>query len=473
MSLPPVAVVPWPDESIPSMVWRLQAETGCPAHVTGVKSYRKLYDGPDPAVVQRLAGVLGIDADILGQHTLQGALGAAYDALSWRDHRLAQRLRCPNCGIQPVWSRLVFCTVCPKCGLLLTEDDAEHTPAPRAARELQESYLALARSGSLGGDLRMALMWRLLSFHLCTGWHIGHPSLPPMPVGTGLSQPRNLTWRDPNWIAQFATIAWPATESTRSFRAHVRDAVVRQLAGEAPHESDTTEGERERLHRDIRAHGLHENHVPDHLLGDIASPFHGCHLEAIAYAVSRAMRREVIYAHTGNRPTKEALIADRGPLRQAREIAAINRLFADDPIGLRILRQHAGRLAAAPTAQRVDYRARRQSLASMRQVPGHVTRRLSRTVHERQIAARVRANPLGRDAAAWLWIEFAGGVLQHSPFSASVRNRLGAFDRLLTPEDRLVLLEYGHEFVGVVATDVDLAHAQHAARHREEQAGAG
>ena len=102
MSVPPVAVVPWPDESIPSMVWRLQAETGCPAHVTGVKSYKKLYDDPDPAVVQRLAGVLGVDADSLGQHTLQGALGAAYDALSWRDHRFAQRLRCPGCGVQPV-----------------------------------------------------------------------------------------------------------------------------------------------------------------------------------------------------------------------------------------------------------------------------------------------------------------------------------------------------------------------------------
>ncbi len=473
MNLPPVAVVPWPDESIPSMVWRLQAETGCPAHVTGVKSYKKLYDDPDPAVVQRLAGVLGVDADVLGQHTLQGALGAAYDALSWRDHRFAQRLRCPGCRVQPVWSRLVFCTTCPTCGLLLTEDGTEHMPATRAAWELQESYLALARSGSLGSDLRMTLMWRLLSFHLCTGWPTARPSLPPMPVGTGLSQPRNLTWRDPDWIAQFATIAWPATESTRSFRAHVRDVVVRRLVGATLPEVGPTMDERERLHRDVRAQGLHEHHVPDHLLSDIASPFDGCHLEAIGYAASRAMRREVIYAHTGHRPTKEALIADRGPLRQAREIAAINRLFADDRVGLRILRMLAGRLAAAPTAQRVDYRARRQSLASMRQVPSHVTRRLSRPVRERQIASRVRANPLERDAAAWLWVEFGGGVLQHSPFSASVRTRLGAFDRLLTPEDRLVLLDYGHELVGVVATDVDLAHPQHAARHREEQADAG
>ncbi|KRF20115.1 hypothetical protein ASG90_19365 [Nocardioides sp. Soil797] len=87
----------------------------------------------------------------------------------------------------------------------------------------------------------------------------------------------------------------------------------------------------------------------------------------------------------------------------------------------------------------------------------------------------MRANPLGRDAAAWIWIELAGGVLHHSPHHTATRTRLRTFDRTLTPEDRLLLLEHGYEVLGAVVDDVARQHRPAAAVgvEPEDRADAG
>lgn len=479
MRRPSVSVVPWPDESIPSMIWRLQAVTGFAIQPrTGLKSFKSLYDRPEADVAERLADVLGVDPVSVSGHCLAGHLGPAYSTLAWRDFRLARRWGCPACGFQTIWSRLALVTACTECGRLLSDDDCARDLAPAPARELQAYYLEALTAGRLRDDERIQRFWRLLSFHLCTGWWWS-PARGPiptsMPVGTGLGKPRDLAWRDPDWIALFSQAAWPATETVKTFREHVKATATSTLLSDVEGVSaglGDVEAERDRLQRDIRRWGLQERHVPDHLLGPGFSPIGGCHLEAIGYAVSRAMRREVVLAHSGHRLTKEELIAGRGPLRQTREIAAINQLLAHDVAGLRILHRLAGQLATTDLDRRIDYQQRRETLTTVRTVPAMVLRRLSKPVRDRKVASRVRANPLARDAAAWLWIELAGGVLHHSPHHAAARARLAAFEHSLTPEDRLVLLEYGYEQLGAVTDDV-ARHHQPTETTREGQRDVG
>jgi len=343
MNRPAVRVIPWPDESIVSMLGRLQAVTGRTESSLRLKGFRKLYDDPDPAVLAFLGGILGVEAETLAEHTLEGRLGQAYAALSWRDHRMPRRSGCPVCGYQTIWSRLVLVSACSTCGALLSEDDTMHGPAPEPARELQAAYLDALINNRLAADQRIERFWRLLSFHLCTAWSTGNAALTSMPVGTGLGKPRDLPWRDPDWIAQFATVAWHATETTKTFRKHIKHAIVATLRVETRDDAHAdAAGERDLLHRQIRRWHLEERHVPDHLLDATSSPLAGCHVEAIGYAISRALRREVVLAHSGHRLTKEELIAGRGPLRQTREIAAINQLLAHDAAGVRILHRLAG-----------------------------------------------------------------------------------------------------------------------------------
>jgi len=127
-------------------------------------------------------------------------------------------------------------------------------------------------------------------------------------------------------------------------------------------------------------------------------------------------------------------------------------------------------LAETHAAERLDFQERRSTLATVHTVPVGVLRRLSQAVRERQVVTGVRANPLARDAAAWLWIELAGGVLHHSPHHGAARRRIAGFDRSLTPEDRLTLLEYGCEVLGAVVDDVARQHTQRRAAHNERDA---
>ncbi|UAL29909.1 hypothetical protein K8W59_19665 [Nocardioides rotundus] len=469
--------MPLAHESLPSMLWRLQREVGIyPQHASGLKTYRSLYDDPDPAALRRTAEALGLPAQVLGQHTLAGRLGETYNQLSWWDFRQPGRWACPACGHQTVWTRLVLVSACTACGILLSSKEESPTrPAPETARRVQRHYLNALVHGRLADDDRIARWWRLLSFHLCTGWPV-HPEsgLEPMPRGSGLGTNRELGWRNPDWIAEFAVTGWPAVETVRSFRGHIKTVATQMLApdlAEAEPDVDVVES-RKRLHRRIRAWGLAEHHIPDHVLPD-GTPFDGCHAEAIGYAISRALRREVVHATTRHRPTKDELLAGRRPLRQTRELAGINQLLACDAAGVEILTRLAARLAQPGRGERIDYRHRRETLATLRTVPSSILKQLSPALRERKVPARVRANPLGRDAAAWIWIQLAGGVLHHSPHHAAARTRLRSFDRTLTPEDRLLLLEYGYEVLGAVADDVTRQHRPAAVGvEREDQADA-
>jgi hypothetical protein len=465
MTRPTVAVIPAEDESIPSMIRRLQRELGFGLEkATGLKSFRKLYDDPDPAVIQRLAVLLGVDARTLAEHTLEGRLGDAYGALGWWDYRQPDRWRCHHCGHQTIWTRLVLVSACPVCGALLSDDEVGRDLAPEQARHLQAHYLDALTRNRLDADDRIGRLWRLLCLHLCTAWPVEPDSgLEPMPRGTGPGVQRDLPWRNPDWIARFATIGWPAAETVRTFREHVKRVALRAICpdlADADLGADIGVGlggdlevERKRLHRQIRHWRLDERHVPDHLLTD-GTPFDGCHLEAIGYAISRALRREVVHANTGHRPTKEELLAGRRPLRQTRELAGINQLLTTTAVGVEILHRCAAQLAEPHIGERIDYCERREILTAARTVPASILRQLSPAVRDRPVPARVRANHLARDAAAWIWIELARGVLHHSPHHAAARTRLRNFDRSLTPEDRLVLLEYGYQVLGAVDDDV-------------------
>lgn len=51
-------------------------------------------------------------------------------------------------------------------------------------------------------------------------------------------------------------------------------------------------------------------------------------------------------------------------------------------------------------------------------------------------------------------LELTQGTLGLSPHHAGMRRELRSFDRALLPEDRLILIEYGHQLRGAVSDDV-------------------
>ena len=109
--------------------------------------------------------------------------------------------------------------------------------------------------------------------------------------------------------------------------------------------------------------------------------------------------------------------------------------------GLRILAREADRLARVGIA---DYRCRRAVLTTLHSVPISTLARTAvpRTPRDQRLAA------------AWIWLELTQGTLGLSPHHAGMRRELRSFDQALLGEDRLVLIEYGHQLLRAVADDV-------------------
>lgn len=469
MKRPPVAVVPYADESIASMIWRLERQTATRVEIPSGTSRRRMIDNPDDSLLEYLSGILGIEAGELARHTLAGRVRDGHRLVPTVHYRVAGQLRCPQCGIQPMWTRLWPVTSCDACGVLLAEEGAVPRQSPDEARDLQTRYLENLQRGGPRGDEQVRRFEHLLHFHLCTSWPAGATSGSLMRTNARIGSSLGAAWRAPSWIAEFARTAWPASATIATFQTHIGRVASRCLLAETANSPDgDSAAQRDALHRELRDWALDRRHLPVFLLTG-HSPFDSCHLGAIGTAIARSLNREIVRARSGrdggSRPEMQRKY--RQPLKP--EHAAVNHFLSNEAAGIKILRHYARILAASDPADRVDYQERRAILAARHRVPASVVRRMSPIIRDRAATTSSQAADLGRDAAAWIWMELGAGSLRRSPYSAVGWKHLRTFDKQLTPEDRLILLEYANDVLGAVADDV----SRHHVAHRAGETGTG
>lgn len=453
MTRPPVAVVPYTDESIASMVWRLERHTATRVKSPRGTSRRRMIDNPDESLLEYLSNILGIKAGELARHTLAGRVGRGRRLIPTVHYRDAGQLRCPRCGIQPMWARLWPVTSCDACDVLLAEEGAVPQQPPDEARDLQKRYLENLQRGGHRGDEQVRRFEHLLDFHLCTAWPAGATTGSMMPTNARIGSSLGAAWRAPSWIAEFARTAWPASATTTTFQAHIGRVASRCLLTEtASGPDDDPAAQRDALHRELRDRELDRRHLPVFLLTG-HSPFDSCHLAAIGTAIARSLNREIVRARSDRGDARRELQRKyRHPLKA--EHAAINHFLGNEAAGIQVLRDYARMLAASDPAGRVDYQERRAILAARHRVPASVVRRMNPILRDWAARRSSPATDLGRDAAAWIWIELGAGSLRQSPYSSVGWKHLRTFDKRLTPEDRLILLEYAFDVLGAVADDV-------------------
>jgi hypothetical protein len=204
------------------------------------------------------------------------------------------------------------------------------------------------------------------------------------------------------------------------------------------------EDERRRLHDLLRRARLTDQNIPDYVLGRIPVLEAGCHIEAIGHAMSRALVIESVHAHSGVRPNLREFHSTYRSTDDDTEVEIYVHDLRHSVGGLRRLQQEAYDVSR----HRCDYEQRRAALRTLRSVPPQVLGQLSMN----------RSDRTARTAAAWIWVELTHGTLRHGPHNAGIRGTLRRFDADLTPEDRLILIEHGEEFLGAVADDVARQH---------------
>ncbi|MFC7495512.1 MULTISPECIES: hypothetical protein [unclassified Nocardioides] len=423
----PVSIDPYPDESIASMLRRLSTTTGIPVHnlhpygVSGRLSDRQM---------GVLARTLGLPTRRLRTHTLYHRLAARRGRKPANiELRRTDRTICWSCGIGSLWSGLVWVSHCPSCQALLndgvTVDSAVH------ALEMQDAFLRSMRAPAVGfADRRLRLL-RLLRLHVHLATGTGRATTGAPPAGS---------WQAPAWIAGFAEHAWPASRTVQATRDLIGERTLTHL-GESPAPEDDCARARQALHDQLRSSRITEAAIPDYLHPRHRALDVDAAGEDLGHAIARALRREAIHAATGARPTVAQLDERYGDLRKQPMTATYVQHLGNTTAGLRVLARETDRLAHAGIR---DYRYRRTVLTAPRSVP---TSMLAPTaVHRTPRNQRL--------AAAWIWLELTQGTLGLSPHHAGMRRELRSFDQSLLPEDRLILIEYGHQLLGAVADDV-------------------
>lgn len=421
----PVSIDPYPDESIASMLGRLSMATGIPVHnlhpygVSGRLTDRQL---------GALARTLGLPTRRLRSHSLHHRLAGRHGRKPASiELRRAGRTICSGCGIGSLWSGLVWVSHCPSCQSLLDGgvivDGAVH------ALEMQHAILRSMRAQGFGfADRRLRLLRLLrLHVHLATG----RATTGVRPAGS---------WQAPAWIAGFAEHAWPASRTVQATRDLIGECTLTDL-GEAPAREDDCAAARQALHDQLRGYRITEAAIPDYLHPRHRALDVDAAGEDLGHGIARALRREAIHAATGARPTIAQLDERYGDLRKRPMVATYLHHLGTTAAGLRILAREADRLARAGVG---DYAHRRAVLTTLHTVP----------ISTLALTAVPRTSRNQRLAAAWIWLELTRGTLGLSPHHAGMRCELRELDRALAPEDRMVLLEYGHQFLGAVAADV-------------------
>ncbi len=421
----PVSIDPHPDESIASMLRRLSTTTGIPVHnlhpcgVSGRLTDRQ---------IGALTRTLGLPPRRLRTHTLHHRLAERHSRKPASiELRRTDTSICSACGIGSLWSGLVWVSHCPSCQALLNEgvtvDSAAH------ALEMQDAFLRSMRAATAGfADRRLRLL-RLLRLHV----HLAtvHAATGARPAGS---------WQAPAWIAGFAEHAWPASRTVQATRDLIGELTLTHL-GETPAPEDDWPAARQALHDQLRGSRITEAAIPDYLHPRHRALDVDAAGEDLGHGIARALRREAIHAATEARPTVAQLDERYGDLRKQPMTAAYVHHLGNTTAGLRILSSEADRLAHAGIA---DYRYRRAVLTTLHSVP------ISALAH----TAVPRTPRNQRLAAAWIWLELTHGTLGLSPHHAGMRRELRSFDQALLPEDRLILIDYGHQLLGAVAADV-------------------
>jgi hypothetical protein len=432
MSTASVAVEPFPDESIPSMVRRLARFLNVPVCT--------LYRGPTrrithTAVLEEIAAVLGVPAPQLKEHDLTWRRLDGWPLIGI-DYRPSGTLTCPGCGVETIWNELVLVSACDACELLLTDPSVPtDVPAPAEALALQRAFLRALQAPTPALVELMRCVQRL------------HRIWRHQPWGTS----GEARWPSPGWVAAFAQQAWSASTSADETENLIATAMLTHLGAGTTSLQPPAQTDRVRLHRALRAFGLAELNIPAYVNARTSVLVGADETSELGRAIARALRLEVLHATRGSRPSSLEMNRRYGYNRHRPEIATYVHLLTETAAGLEILRHEATALAEDGV---LDYAARRDGLRTLRRVPRSVLGHTSLEASPRN----------GQLAAAWIWLELTHGTLRESPHHAAIRGDVRRLDRALRPEDRLTLIEHGHAYVGAVADDIARSTATTAAQ---------
>lgn len=439
MSTASVAVEPFPDEAIASMLRRLARFLNVPVCT--------LYRGPTRRITQtaalhEIASVLGVPASQLKEHdlTLRRLDGLPLIGI---DYRPSGSLTCPGCGVETIWNELVLVSACDACELLLTDVSARtDVPALPEALALQRAFLRVLQAPTPALVERMQRVQRL------------HRIWRHQPWGTS----GEARWPSPGWVAAFAQQAWSASTSADETENLIATAMLTHLGAGTTSLQPPAQTDRARLHRALRAFGLAEVNIPAYVNARTTVLVGADETSDLGRALARALRLEVLHATRDSRPASSEMNRRYGYNRHRPEIATYIRLLTETAAGLEILQHEATALAEEGI---VDYAGRRDGLRILRRVPRSVL------VH-----TSLEASPRnGQLAAAWAWLELTHDTLRESPHHAAIRSDLRRFDHALRPEDRLVIIEHGYAYLGAVADDIARTTAATAAVERERTHG--
>lgn len=455
----PFSVEAAPGESIPSLLHRLGAASGYAVREIFPHDLVGLYDGLDIRRVEAAALLLGREPDdLVAHHTLRGQHRPGEARFARADVRNPEGLRCPGCGVTPVWARFVLVTACPRCKLILTET-SEKNLAPPDAIDLQDRYVShqLAPRTSGVGD-RLKRMSSLIRLYACLGLDPSEESLYG-PGGIQVRANRAVStnhWKSPLWVAGVAADAWQQTDCELLTEAHAMQVALTRAGavGTSPRDLrkrlEAAEQTRNALHAQIIETGLTTANVPDYLVGGPNSLEAGCHTQMTGAAIADALRLEILLAR-GRRGQWKRMDNRCYGRRDAWFGEAMVSALRTTPPGLGLLARTIDGLVKAGTH---DYEMRQEALRGLRTVPRSTLLRASLPLGE----------PTGEMAAIWIWVELTHGTIPTIARRPRRRATLEAFARNLRSEARLTLLEYGQAHLDVVETDVQLAQrrTQHA-----------
>lgn len=432
---PPVRIEPFPEESIVSMLHRLASAFRMPFRKWVSGTERRFYLPRSPADIQPAAEILGIEVDRLLGHTLYlrepdvtGPLGSPLGGMRDRP-----ALWCRDCGFGTLWTAMTVVSCCGECGELLErlDPDGGCTTVTRAATrpaalDLQASFLAARRNEAIGGDPDYRALERLSETNrLLAHWRRAR-----------LFEPDVIHWEGPEPIADFATQAWPASET----RQDVEDLIWKTATSGLPSTArpdDDADDTRAELHELLRSADLTAERIPDYVLARTRRMRADLLDEDIGRAIGRALRREAIHAHTGRRPTLKEMCSEFGPILRG-ELALYDRRLGQTGAGAGWLLREARQL---PTDATHTVAERIEMLSHLHHVPASL------------LAGNPEAARRRRLAAGWIQVEL-GQVLSDT---TSQWSEVISFDSLLAPEDQLALIDFGHEFLNAVTNDVEQA----------------
>lgn len=410
-STPPFRFRPLPGEHPDSAIRRLVLLQGYPDSHTfglgGLSQYERFV---------RSCDVLGIGYCELDAYTLRPYVNRSRWAVT-HDLFKAQPVRC-ECDMTSFWSEHLLVTSCPFCG----RSFAEEVPQPDrdTAADFQHALIGHYEA-STPVPTRLERLVPLLEL-----------DIPGRDDKRYLFDSERQARRSRHAVVRFLAWAWPATRTTASLELAITQR-VRAALGLPPAPRTLTDQIAAAALLDARLEtcGLQTRHLPDWL------PAQGADAIGTVSATHTHVRRAAAAALIAWMEVSHQRGTRRSHLHTEPEPDATSRWvawFLTRPAGLQALSDLVAEFVREPPIDRGYARA---TLRTLRHLPTDVAKHLSFELNDQHLKA----------AASWIWLDQTNDSLRSRPGGMKGGRALLDFAARLAPDDRLLLREFGDQYL--------------------------